>query len=144
MSPYRDSLAALLQRREQLVRELEILDLNIRQRAVLVIPCFTGLSRWQERKVRKAWEVIRKLAPWAERCCEMETWDPCPERHAGAVCGFVDEMIKPQGEMRAAERARSSRGAFSPQPPPRTPRPGPPSPEPSGAFPQPPPSRVLK
>ena len=92
--PYRDAMAALCRRRENLVKELKLLDLDIRQRAVLVIPCFTGLSRRQAEKVRKAWETIRKLGHWHDQCCEMHTWDPCPERHSGKVCGFVNRKAE--------------------------------------------------
>jgi hypothetical protein len=62
--PYRNSLSAMVQRREALVRELEALDAMIRDRADLVIPCGGGLTRWQRRRLKRAWAAIRKLGRW--------------------------------------------------------------------------------
>lgn len=65
-SPYRDSLAACCRRREVLMHELEQLDRDISARAVLVIPSFTGPSRWGAWKIRRAWATIRRLGQWGE------------------------------------------------------------------------------
>jgi len=99
MNPYRDTLSSLIQRRDQLLRELEELDQHIESRAYQLIPCYRGLSGLQRLRVRRAWKLIAKLGPWQEKCCEMETWDPCPERHAGRSCGFVDELVKPKRDL---------------------------------------------
>lgn len=100
-NPYRDSLAACCRRREALVRELERADTDIRARAVLVIPCFTGLSRWQRWKVRRAWKTIREHAQWGDERCGSEMGDPpCPK--GSEPCGYVE----PDKEADIAARKR--------------------------------------
>lgn len=150
MSPYRDTLGALCLRREALLRELAALDQAIRQRAVLVIPCFTGLSRWQERKVRKAWETIRKHGHWDDSRCAMYHWEPCerPKQPCG-VTACAASSSTPIASMLGAV-------ALATPPPPQAPVLPSVAPERRtasvsviehgdvGSFPQPPPARILK
>lgn len=76
-SPYRDSLSAMVKRREVLVRELELQDAMIRDRAGQVIPCGGGLSWWQRRRLRRAWAAIKRLGRWDETRCAMYHMEPC-------------------------------------------------------------------
>lgn len=116
MSPYRDTLGALCLRREALLREMEQLDQAIRQRAVLVIPCYTGLSRWQARKVRKAWETIRRHGQWSEDRCAMFHWEPCVR--GNQPCGTLPSEERKLIAQRGTPIASMMGAVYIPQPPP--------------------------